>query len=53
MKEQCVCEFEELYKGQNNKLFVLDEADSGGKLFRTIKPNYCPVCGKELPEEQE
>lgn len=53
MKEQCICEFEGLYKRQNHKLFICYDTGNGGLMFRTIIPNYCPVCGKELPEEPD
>ena len=52
MEEKCICEFEGLYKGKDCKLLIRVETDFGGFLFRSIRPNYCPVCGKELPEEE-
>lgn len=51
--EQCICEFEGLYKGQKHKLLICNDTGNGELVFRTIMPNYCPFCGKELPKEPD
>lgn len=48
--KQCECEYHSLEKG--NTLYVYESWD-GGIDFNAIKNiKYCPVCGKELPEER-
>ena len=48
---ECICEYEELEKGDT--LFKHSSWE-GGYEFKYIRPiRYCPVCGKELPGEEE
>ena len=53
MEDKCICEIEELYKKQMYKLYFFYKHDYGGMSFKNIKPNYCPICGRELPEEPD
>ena len=47
-EEQCVCEYEDLEQGDT--LYIERSWDGGIEFdyIRNIK--FCPVCGKELPD---
>lgn len=50
-EKKCVCEYYELEQGDT--LYVSAHWD-GGLAFDYIRDiKFCPVCGKELPEERE
>ena len=49
--KNCICKYEDLEKGC--KLYLQDYQD-GDYLYTHIQHvRYCPVCGKELPGEEE
>lgn len=49
-EEKCVCEYHSLERGDT--LYVSADWD-GGIGFDYIRDiRFCPVCGKELPEER-
>ena len=50
MIEECICKTDEFYKGY--WLFDLNSHDYGYS-FHRLEINYCPVCGRALPMEDE
>ena len=48
-EEKCICEYHELEQGDT--LYVLRSWDGGLDFNYIWDIKYCPICGKELPDD--
>ena len=50
-ERKCICEYECLEKGDT--LYKYSSWDGGIEFIHIHPIKYCPICGRELPEEWE